>query len=64
MAQRLFVEKAGAGLASRVNQITRPAAFQDPEFSKKQCLRLSTALTSLVIVSAEDLPKHVCVPRG
>lgn len=63
LARRLFVEKAG--LASpHLNQIKRLAAFQNPEFYKKQRLRLSTALTPRVIVCAEDLPDHVAVPRG
>jgi superfamily II DNA or RNA helicase len=63
LAQRLFVEKAG--LASpHLNQIKRLAAFQNPEFYKKQRLRLSTALTARVIACAEDLPDHIALPRG
>jgi hypothetical protein len=63
LAQRLFVETAG--LASpHLNQIKRLAAFQNPEFYKKQRLRLSTALTPRVIACAEDLPDHVALPRG
>jgi superfamily II DNA or RNA helicase len=63
LAQRLFVEKAG--LPSRlVDQIKRIAAFQNPEFFKKQGMRLSTALTPRVISCAEDLPCHVALPRG
>jgi hypothetical protein len=63
LAQRLFVEKAG--LASpHLDQIKRLAAFQNPEFYKKQRLRLSTALTPRVIACAEDLPEHVTLPRG
>lgn len=63
LAQRLFVEKAG--LASpHLNQIKRLAAFQNPEFYKKQRLRLSTALTPRIISCAEDLPEHVALPRG
>jgi len=63
LAQRLFVAKAG--LPSPVlNQIKRIAAFQNPEFYKKQSMRLSTALTPRVISCAEDLPQHVALPRG
>jgi superfamily II DNA or RNA helicase len=63
LAQRLFVEKVG--LASpHLNLIKRLAAFQNPEFYKKQRLRLSTALTPRVIACAEDLPDHVALPRG
>src|SRR5450631_1823478 len=54
-----------AGLPSPLlNQIKRLAAFQNPEFYKKQSLRLSTALTPRVITCAEDLPQHLALPRG
>lgn len=63
LAQRLFVEKAGLP-SPLVNRIKRLAAFQNPEFYKKQGLRLSTALTPRIIACAEDLPTHVALPRG
>jgi superfamily II DNA or RNA helicase len=63
LAQRLFVEKAGLP-SSAVDQIKRLAAFQNPEFYKKQSMRLSTATTPRVIACAEDLPQHVALPRG
>src|SRR5450631_4791982 len=54
-----------AGLPSPLlNQIKRLAAFQNPEFYKKQSMRLSTATTPRVIACAEDLPKYVALPRG
>ncbi len=63
LAQRLFV--ATDGLPSALlNQIKRLAAFQNPEFYKKQSMRLSTATTPRVIACAEDLPRHVALPRG
>jgi superfamily II DNA or RNA helicase len=63
IAQRVFVDKAE--LPSQVlNVIKRLAAFQNPEFYKKQGLRLSTALTPRVIACAEDLPSHIALPRG
>ncbi len=53
------------GLApTHLNHIKRLAAFQNPEFYKKQSLRLSTALTPRVVACAEDLPEHVVLPRG
>lgn len=63
LAQRLFVEKTGlpSGL---LDQIKRLAAFPNPEFYKKQSLRLSTALTPRVIACAEELPQHIALPRG
>ena len=63
LAQRLFVAKAGLP-SPLLNQIKRLAAFQNPEFYKKQSMRLSTALTPRVISCAEDLPQYVALPRG
>jgi superfamily II DNA or RNA helicase len=42
----------------------RLAAFQNPEFYKKQSMRLSTASTPRVIACAEDLREHIVLPRG
>lgn len=63
LAQRLFIEKAGLPSAL-LNQLKRLAAFQNPEFYKKQGMRLSTALTPRVIACAEDLREHITLPRG
>ena len=62
-AQRLFIEKAGLP-SPLLNQLKRLAAFQNPEFYKKQKMRLSTALTPRVVACAEDLPLFVALPRG
>jgi hypothetical protein len=62
-AQRLFVEKVGMPSAL-LNQIQRLAAFQNPEFYKKQAMRLSTALTPRIVSCAEDLSHHIALPRG
>jgi len=63
LSQRLFVEKAGLPSAL-LNRIKRLAAFQNPEFYKRQNMRLSTAQTPRVIACAEDLPEHIALPRG
>lgn len=63
LGSQVFVETDGLPSAL-VNQIKRIAAFQNPEFYKKQAMRLSTVLTPRVINCAEDLPKHVGLPRG
>ena len=63
LSQRLFIDKAGLP-SSLLNQLKRLAAFQNPEFFKKQNMRLSTALTPRVIACAEDFPKHIALPRG
>lgn len=59
----IFVEKQGLS-SPLLNQFKRLAAFQNPEFYKKQSLRLSTALTPRVICCAEDFPRHLGIPRG
>jgi superfamily II DNA or RNA helicase len=63
LAQRIFIEKAGLP-SPMLNQLKRIAAFQNPEFYKKQKMRLSTALTPRVIACAEDLDRFVALPRG
>ena len=63
LAQRLFIEKNGLP-APLLNQLKRLAAFQNPEFYKKQRMRLSTAMTPRVINCAEDLAQHISLPRG
>ena len=62
-AQRLFVDKTDLP-SSLINQIKRLAACQNPEFYKKQNMRLSTALTPRVISCAEEFSRHVALPRG
>lgn len=63
LAQRFFVEKAGLS-SPLLAELKRLAAFQNPEFYKKQKMRMSTALTPRVIACAEDLPLFVALPRG
>ena len=63
LAQRLFVSKQGLP-SPVINALNRLAAFQNPEFYKKQSMRLSTALTPRVIACAEDFPGYVALPRG
>jgi superfamily II DNA or RNA helicase len=63
LAQRLYVSKDNIPSAL-LNQLKRLAAFQNPEFYKKQTMRLSTALTPRVISCAEEFPEHIGLPRG
>jgi superfamily II DNA or RNA helicase len=63
LAQQLFIEKSGLP-SPLLNQLKRLAAFQNPEFYKKQKMRLSTALTPRVIACAEELPVFIGLPRG
>ncbi|MCW5891357.1 MAG: hypothetical protein KIT14_12505 [bacterium] len=63
LSHRLFIEK-GRLSSALLNQAKRLAAFQNPEFYRRQKARLSTALTPRVIACAEDLPHHIALPRG
>jgi superfamily II DNA or RNA helicase len=63
LSQRIFVEKTGLP-SPLLNLIKRLAAFQNPEFYKKQSMRLSTATTPRIVTCAEELPEHVALPRG
>lgn len=63
LAQRIFVEKKALP-SELLNRIKRLAAFQNPEFHKKQKLRLSTHNTPRVIACFEETSKHVALPRG
>lgn len=62
-AQRIFVETKGIP-SELLNRIKRLAAFQNPEFFKKQKMRLSTHNTPRVIACFEEMPGHVALPRG
>ena len=59
----VFVEKSGLS-SSLLSRIKRLAAFQNPEFYKKQKMRLSTAMTPRVICCAEEFPQYYGIPRG
>ena len=63
ISQRFFLERNGLP-SPLLNRIKRLAAFQNPEFYKRQSMRLSTALTPRVIACAEDLSEHIALPRG
>jgi superfamily II DNA or RNA helicase len=62
-AQRIFVETKGIP-SELLNRIKRLAAFQNPEFFKKQKMRLSTHNTPRVIACFAELPGQVALPRG
>jgi len=63
LSQRLFVEKTDLP-SPLIAQIRRLAAFQNPEFYKKQAMRMSTWDTPRIICCAENLETHVALPRG
>jgi superfamily II DNA or RNA helicase len=63
LSQLVFVETAGLP-SPLINRIKRLAAFQNPEFYKKQAMRMSTALTPRIISCAEEHTQHIGLPRG
>ncbi|MFN7973873.1 MAG: DEAD/DEAH box helicase family protein [Acidobacteriota bacterium] len=63
MGQQLFIPREGLPPAVLAH-LKRLAAFQNPEFYKKQALRLSTAMVPRIIGCAEDQPSHLALPRG
>ncbi len=62
-ANRFFVGRDGlpAGL---VTELRRAASFQNPEFYKKQAMRLSTAGMPRVVTCATDDGPFIGLPRG
>jgi superfamily II DNA or RNA helicase/very-short-patch-repair endonuclease len=46
------------------NRLVRLAAFQNPEFSKAQAMRLPTYDKPRIIACAEDCGRHIGLPRG
>lgn len=63
LAQRLFVEISRLP-SPLISLLKRSAAFENPEFHKKQAMRLSTARTPRVISCADVFEKHLALPRG
>jgi len=63
LAKQIFVEKAGLPSAL-LAELKRLAAFQNPEFYKKQGMRFSTWDTPRIICSAEEHDQHLALPRG
>lgn len=63
LANRIYIKKEGLP-SQLLNQIKRLAAFQNPEFYKKQSMRLSTALTPRIIRCAENIQNYFTIPRG
>ncbi len=63
LANRLYIKKEGLP-SQLLTQIKRLAAFQNPEFYKKQSMRFSTAMTPRIICCAEYIEDYLAIPRG
>ena len=59
----LYIEKESVP-PSLLDRIIRLAAFQNPDFYRSQAMRLSTFGKPRIIKCAEDLPRHIGLPRG
>ena len=63
LANRIYI-KTDSLPSAFLNQAKQLAAFQNPEFYKRQSLRLSTFLTPRVISCSEILDGYLSIPRG
>lgn len=63
LANRIYI-KTGTGPSVLFNQLKHLAAFQNPEFYKKQKMRFSTHATPRVICCAEVDNGYLSLPRG
>jgi superfamily II DNA or RNA helicase len=63
LANQIYFEKSQLP-QSLANRLIRLAAFQNPEFYKKQAMRFSVWDEPRVIGCAENYPNHIALPRG
>ncbi len=63
LGDQIYVAKENLTPALR-NRLIRLAAFQNPEFYRAQSMRLPTYDKPRIIGCAEDLPRHIALPRG
>ncbi|MEW5816334.1 MAG: DEAD/DEAH box helicase family protein [Spirochaetota bacterium] len=63
LANRIYIPKEGLPSQLLIH-IKRLAAFQNPEFYRKQSMRFSTALTPRIICCAENIDQYLAIPRG
>lgn len=63
LANLIYFEKAQLP-QPLANRLIRLAAFQNPEFYKKQAMRFSVWDEPRVIGCAENYPNHIALPRG
>jgi superfamily II DNA or RNA helicase len=63
LANLIYFEKSQLP-QSLANRLIRLAAFQNPEFYKKQAMRFSVWNEPRVIGCAENYPNHIALPRG
>jgi superfamily II DNA or RNA helicase len=63
LAQRIYITRSALP-APLLHHLKRLAAFQNPEFYRRQAMRRSTLGVPRVISCAEDHAEHLALPRG
>ncbi|MBF0466820.1 MAG: DEAD/DEAH box helicase family protein [Nitrospirae bacterium] len=63
IANQIYLKKENLP-SQLLAEIKRLAAFKNPEFYKKQSMRLSTARIPPIISCAEEIPEYLIIPRG
>lgn len=63
IANRIYIKTEGI-VSVLLNQFKQLAAFQNPEFYRRQSMRLSIFSTPRIICCAEFLDGYLCLPRG
>lgn len=63
VANRIYIDTNGVP-SILLNQLKQLAAFQNPEFYKRQNMRFSTFATPRIICCAEILDGYLALPRG
>ena len=63
LANRVYIKTDGVP-SVLLNQIKQLGAFQNPEFYRRQNMRLSTFLTPRIICCSEILDGYLSIPRG
>jgi len=63
IANRIYIRTAGVP-SVLLNQLKQLSAFKNPEFYKKQSMRLSTFLTPRIISCSEIIDGYLSIPRG
>ncbi len=63
LANRIYINKKDLP-SQLLSQIRRIVTFQNPEFYKKQGMRLSTARIPRIICCSEEIDNYFTIPRG
>ncbi len=62
-ANMIFIPKLGMP-SSAINRLKKMAAFQNPEFYRKQAMRQPTYKIPRIISCSDEFERHIALPRG